>query len=710
MAAQSGLGFSGIVAIQIPDDGAPGTVLTKITADNYDYDWLPGGGGGGSTIIIEDEGIVVGVPADTLNFIGAGVTAAGAGTTKTITIADQVVTSLTLTGLFGTILNLFQTNGASPISIDLAAALGLSSLQTLYDVAPATPQIIINAVPEALTIQASVAGEVFSVHDIAGNEILTVRANPDTVTVEGAFTIRDAFINGAAPISLVLDDTFTTGGGFNGGGISSTGTVTYDNSFFIWALLSETKVYQGAAAPGFAAFTLFNALPRIVNSGNFNLTQALVLNVGVTHERATAGTSTTVQVAGVSFSAQARASIAGAAMTYTTGMQGLRFSPTFSTVAGSAINYGTLIALQCVNPAQAIFQPSAGVESMTAYIGVDVQAIPFGGNVTKRGFRCGLTAASNALMIENTGGASSNFANGHIYFNDNRGVAFGGIGTALYDAWIRWVGAGNVLGINFITSGDDLEFSSPSANRFLISSNDDSANEVNFNFSRFSFGAQTGANGNQVGAFVTPARTITVGGEWADFLLTQGNQLTVNGQVMSRITAWVINGISYAASTGSVGEADTLTVGGFVTSAPGVTVTTRQSLNVIGGRSRFKSVMQYDPINPAALGAADNDDWAGLLTGSANNGMRHWARVSGNATTSHITGIDATSVQDGDTFEITNVSANAFDFNHQDTASVAANRIISPTGAAYLLGADETVLIRYDATTARWRLLAGTGA
>jgi len=46
MTAQSGLGFSGIVAIQIPDDGATGEVLTKLTPDNYDYDWAAGGGGG----------------------------------------------------------------------------------------------------------------------------------------------------------------------------------------------------------------------------------------------------------------------------------------------------------------------------------------------------------------------------------------------------------------------------------------------------------------------------------------------------------------------------------------------------------------------------------------------------------------------------------------------------------------------------------------
>ena len=50
MTAQSGLGFSGIVAIQIPDDGAAGEVLTKTTADNYDYDWAAGGGGGGGQV------------------------------------------------------------------------------------------------------------------------------------------------------------------------------------------------------------------------------------------------------------------------------------------------------------------------------------------------------------------------------------------------------------------------------------------------------------------------------------------------------------------------------------------------------------------------------------------------------------------------------------------------------------------------------------
>ena len=166
---------------------------------------------------------------------------------------------------------------------------------------------------------------------------------------------------------------------------------------------------------------------------------------------------------------------------------------------------------------------------------------------------------------------------------------------------------------------------------------------------------------------------------------------------------------TYANSTGTVSNAETLTVGGFVTSAPGVTITERQSLHVIGGRSRFKSSMQYDPISPTALGAGDNDDWAGLLTATANNGMRHWCRISG-VSGSILTGIDAGAVQDGDAFKITNVSAFAITFGHQDAASVAANRIISPSGVDYLVGPDETAEIIYDSTTARWRITGGTGA
>ena len=49
-------------------------------------DGAPGAPGAGSTVLVEDEGILLATAADTLDFVGSGVTATGVGTTKTITI------------------------------------------------------------------------------------------------------------------------------------------------------------------------------------------------------------------------------------------------------------------------------------------------------------------------------------------------------------------------------------------------------------------------------------------------------------------------------------------------------------------------------------------------------------------------------------------------------------------------------------------------
>lgn len=48
MAVPNGLGTAGIVAVPIPPDGPLGTVLTKVTAADYDMAWMAGGGGGGA--------------------------------------------------------------------------------------------------------------------------------------------------------------------------------------------------------------------------------------------------------------------------------------------------------------------------------------------------------------------------------------------------------------------------------------------------------------------------------------------------------------------------------------------------------------------------------------------------------------------------------------------------------------------------------------
>ena len=191
----------------------------------------------------------------------------------------------------------------------------------------------------------------------------------------------------------------------------------------------------------------------------------------------------------------------------------------------------------------------------------------------------------------------------------------------------------------------------------------------------------------------------------------------VRSQLAPSVNARLINNLGGATSefgSGNIHLNDNTSLAlGNTMAAPDAGVlwlSANNALTLSGGRIRIQGAMEYVPITPAALAAGNNNDWNGLLTNVFSNLARHWGRVSGNVVTSVITGIGAGAAEDGDTYELTNVSANAIDISHQDVASLAANRIISPTGATYLLGPDETVRIRYDSITTRWRLLGGTGA
>ena len=729
MTAQSGLGFSGIVAIQIPDNGAPGTVLTKITGDNYDYDWVPGGGGGGGQVdsvvggvnitvnaadpvnpIVNLDAAITGVSVNGVTLSNVGLATnflneAGAyvavppgggqvdsvvgGTNISVNAGDPInpivnldaaITGVSVNGVtlnaVGVATNFLNETGAysvppvdtvtadaiylrldttnNPLTGDLEFNTGgsatiynsfldgdirfevnnssggvnnlamlitsedLSQGESAVDLRPSDTCYLSNFIfmqtsLEIVNTESAFGSSVqFRLDNVApltairqfgvtttdpgfGSITLALGgpALPNSMLFQGAF---DALFSVAAgqtfefdgPMlltdtlslthqnNILLNDTFTTGGGFNGGGIRSTGTITYNNSFFIWGLMVEQKTYRALANPGFAAFTLFNALPIIENAGNFNLVTALTLNVGINHRRTTSGTSTTVGTTGMNFSPSCSAAVSGAVLTKTGGDTAIRCSPVFSTVAGSTVNHGTIRGMHFFQPTNAIFQPGAGTENMTAYLGLDFPNMTFGGvNRVIEVVRSALNVGTNIRFLNHTGTAESQFG-GHIHLDDLVTLKLGGT-NAVFDAGVLWLPANNALTLS-------------------------------------------------------------------------------------------------------------------------------------GGRTRVQGAMEYPPINPAALAAGNTNDWAGLLTNAVNPLMRHWARISGNVVTSVLTGISATVAEDGDTFELTNVAANAIDIAHQDVASVAANRIISPTGVTYVLAADETVRIRYDSTTARWRLLGGTGA
>lgn len=443
--------------------------------------------------------------------------------------------------------------------------------------------------------------------------------------------------------NLRFDDTFTTGGTYVGGALTSVGTVTYNSAVSIFATFTEGKQYNGAVSPGFAAYTVMNVLPVIQNSGNFDLVSGLAVNVGITHRRVTSGTSVVANTTGLNFAARSGATVSGAVLTKTLQIA-VSCSPTWDTASGSTVNLGTVIGLQCNAPSQALFGSSAGAENLTAYIGLMMNAIPLHGNVPKEAVRSALLAASNSYFLRNIGTARSSFGSSNIEFNDLFGCVFG----TSQDLNFAWAGGTNSLFMQFNTSGfsDQLHFSNPSNGRILFQGGAGAAavDEMNFNVSRFSLGAQSGAVGNQVGVFVTPARTASIGGEWSDFLLTQAGNITVNA-ALSLVAGWTINAPSITIGTGSVTTAAGLNIGGNPTGATnriGVRIISNPTggggvnaaLWVTAGRCQFDGFIDIN--KPIALGGGaaatlGNIGGSGPTTAAQAqwieievNGVRHW--------------------------------------------------------------------------------------
>lgn len=74
------------------------------------------------------------------------------------------------------------------------------------------------------------------------------------------------------------------------------------------------------------------------------------------------------------------------------------------------------------------------------------------------------------------------------------------------------------------------------------------------------------------------------------------------------------------------------------------------------------------------------------------------------STPSDITGLSMAGTRDGAEVVITNVSANAITLKHDDSNSIAANRIIIAPGVDLVLGENFSVSIRYDKISQRWRV------
>jgi hypothetical protein len=663
MTAQSGLGFSGIVAIQIPDDGAPGTVLTKLTADNYDYDWL-GGGGGASTIIVEDEGVPVGVPADTLDFVGAGVTASGAGTTKTITIpgggsVDNMQDTYDNTGVTQPKIEVIAANGAITFR---DALVSIGDLLILEDNAGvdffnvAETQLQFGATPQRLldinNIIAGYGGIEFYPDDftrtlVGGPAIAWNSSLTSSVPGGGGVGNETApnFVNWAGEVILTEQgNLFNTQSLFNQ---STTITLEGANTGPIYTMINQPNFRTGVAG-GARIGSQQNAVRSQIRIGP-NLAGTFALT---SHE------------------------------TY--------FATCIMSAAGGAVSIGT------VN----YFAPKApGGMGGGATIGtlncMDIPNIPSTGITTLRGIN---SAMNSGQFINHTGTASAEFTNSafRMRFDDNAGIEMG-TGN---DVLVRWDGA--TFNFEFATGGD-FEFTGPSAGQLVIGS-PTADDGLQLDFSHLSIGttATTGTP-NWFTIFSAPnLRSPGVGGEYSDVLWTAGGTIDINGLAISDLQAFKINSPSVILSGGTIANMSNL----FVSAMPSFGAPLRQALRVTG-RATIDGVINNGSNVQAQITANQNDYQLGQ-----NNNQRTMNLLDSDAAY-NITGIDSADsfAQTGDRLCLYNTGAFNLTLTNQDVLSLAANRIITSTGVSYIIGPNECVWLWYDDTgTARWRMLEGTGA
>ena len=482
-----------------------------------------------------------------------------------------------------------------------------------------------------------------------------------------------------------------------GGFLSVASLLTTTGAVYIPATFSDTGVTTVASALGFAVHTFINYLHRGQQSTQATALSCIAFNMGFNNQRTAAGTSTAAQVTGFSFSPTSSTTVAGAVMNKTL-QTALRCSPTFNTVAGSSVALGTIAAVSCVEPAVALFGSGAGTETMTAYYGVNFANMTFGGGTaTYSVIRSLLNAGTNKRFLDHTGTAVSRMR-GNLFFDvDNVGVFYGSANNvATY-----WNSADAAYRVQFVANTTSVLMSNPASGRILWNNTIavTAGSEFNFNCGKFSLGAQTGAVGNQVGVFIAGARSTTVNGGWSDFLLTQAANITIN-HTMSELFGWTINSPGITIGTGSItGPISGLNVGGMATVNIGTNIS---SALRVTGRSTLRGSLRFEPIAPANM-TGSVTAWSGLLTATTNNNMRYWARFTCDAATT-LRGIDSTAAKDGDTYEITNVGANNLAVTNEDGAAAAADRILIGAFGGTVVP-NRTITIRYDATTARWRVV-----
>jgi len=543
-------------------------------------------------------------------------------------------------------------------------------------------------------------------------------AATEALVLQGSTDADLGFIDINSPVRVDVDWTVSTvldiirwdttvpaSGAAVAGFIRLAPTITIDSGLFIFGTVVDQGRYLQTVAPGFAVQTLFLGQPNLETmTAGVQPNQVFILAAQPQMENNGAGILGTAvaNVIGMTVTPQMIARVAGDTLS-ATNITGLQMQPNFSTVAGTTVNFGTIRAVNCVQPAVGLFQPGAGVETMTAYIGLNFNAMTFGGNVVKSVIRSFLADATNARLIDNLGTAQSDFGAGDIHLDDNTAVKFGAT-VASPDILQFWNTSTSALRFSpfFGTGGNPLDLVGTAADEWIFQADAVFGDiGIQFNVDAVSFGTTlpTPNSNNWFTIFAAPnLRQPAIAGGYADVLWTAGGSIDINGLAMSDVSAFQINSPAAILNGGTIADFSNL----YVAAMPSIG-TRSQALRVLG-RSRHDGLMTHNEATLATLTA----DVAALAL-PPNNAGRHVLLQDADALGPWtIQGI--VNVQVGDSVYFINNGANAWDFGHEDVGAAAADRIITPTAATWTLGAREFAKLWYDPVATRWRILESNGA
>lgn len=467
-------------------------------------------------------------------------------------------------------------------------------------------------------------------------------------------------------------------------------SVTINDIAYIWNTVRSSGTYTQSAAPNpfFSAFILFAAEPLLESDDvAFGTLSPVAMFAGPHIQVDGIGAQpATPFIHGIQFNPRLSALQAGDTVT-ATDICALEVNPYFTTGNATATAaFGTITGLRCENIVVFPFASNLGTETLANYFGLDFANQTLTASGTIAAVRSALTAGTGRYFLYDTGGAQS-LLQGSLFLGATNPIELRWNGTGL-----RFDPPAAVSGQNFL-----MEFGTGTGSTLRMYH----TGGVRFQASRYSMGVQPANPTDPYWFAVSPLERSTQLGQNAF------SDLEVDGSI-EQLTlfddATRVESI-YSVIPDMQGNANVIDdFSGIhvVGDDKNIDVTRQQTLWVEDGRARFDAVLNLGPASPSQITANQND--YAIPVGAA---ARCLLRLSTDASRT-ITGI--VPEQDADLIVVVNVGSNDLVLAHENASSAAANRIISPTGANYTLGANESATLWHDATTSRWRILQGTGA